>query len=285
MPKRRSTRVRRARRSGLGIGLLVLLSITLITLDYRGDLRGSIAGARRAANDAVAPLQQGVDDVLHPIGSFLAGAVHYGTLQQENAKLRLQVRNDAGALARAQAVQRTASQLATLEHLPWAVVANIPTVTAAVIGSNPSNFESTVVLNKGTTDGVAVGNPVVDGKGLVGRVVQASRSQCTVQLLVDVRTVVSVQLGTSANLATLDGGGPSGTLAVKYVPTTVHLRRGMLLTTSGQQLGLFPRGIPVATVRAFHATPSATDQVVTATPVAALHDLAYVDVLQWEPPG
>ncbi len=285
MARRRGSRSRRARRPGVGIGLLILLSITLITLDYRGDLRGSIAGARRAANDAIAPLQRGVDDVLHPIGSFLAGAVHYGALQQENAKLRLQVRRDNGALAREQALRSTAGKLAALEHLPWSVVADIPTVTAEVIGSNPSNFEASVVVDKGTAQGIADGMPVVDGNGLVGRVVQVSRSQSTVQLLTDVRTVVSVQLGTTGNLATLVGGGPGSPLEVEYVATTVHLRRGMTLTTSGQQLGLYPRGIPVATVTSFSATPSATDQTVTARPVAALHGLAYVDVLQWEPPG
>ncbi len=285
MARRRGTRARRARRSGWGIGLLVLLSITIITLDYRGDLRGSIAGARRAAADALSPLQQGVDDVLHPVGSFLAGAVHYGSLQQQNAKLRLQLQRDRGALAQAQSLRTTASQLATLEHLPWSVVAAIPTVTASVIGSNPSNFEATIVLDKGAAQGIAVGMPVVDGNGLVGRVVQAVRSQCTVQLLTDVRTVVSVDLGATGNPATLVGTGPGNPLQVEYVSPTIRLRRGMLLTTSGQQLGLFPRGIPVARITAFHSTPSATDQTVQARPAADLRSLAYVDVLQWEPPG
>lgn len=265
--------------------MLVLLSITIITLDYRGDLRGTISGARRSATDAVAPLDGVVDDILHPVGSFLAGAVNYGSLQQENAKLRAELQRRDAAPGELQRLRRTTDQLAALEHLPWADVAAIPTVTAEVIGTNASNFDATVVLDKGTAAGVAVGMPVVDGAGLVGRVVQVASGQSTVQLVTDVRSVVSVTLGATGNLATLDGTGPGSALSVQYVAPTVHLRRGMPLVSSGQQLGTIPKGIPVARITSFHASASATSQTVRATPVADLTNLAYVDVLVWEPSG
>lgn len=265
--------------------MLILLSITIITLDYRGDLRGTISGARRSATDAVAPLDRVVDDVLHPVGSFLAGAVNYGSLQQQNAKLRAELQRRDAAAGELQRLRRTADQLAALEHLPWADVSSIPTVTAEVIGTNSSNFEDTVVLDKGAGQGLAVGMPVVDGSGLVGRVVQVAGSQSTVQLVTDVRSVVSVTLGSSGSPATLDGGGIGNPLPVLYVAPTIHLRRGMELITSGQQLGIFPKGIPVARVTSFHASASATSQTVQARPIADLSDLSYVDVLQWEPPG
>ena len=58
------------------IGLLVLASIAIITLDYRGQAHGVISGAKRGAHDAFSPLQRGVDDIARPLGSFLSGAVH-----------------------------------------------------------------------------------------------------------------------------------------------------------------------------------------------------------------
>jgi len=265
--------------------VLILLSITIITLDYRGDLRGTISGARRSATDAVAPLDRVVDDVLHPVGSFLAGAVNYGSLQEQNAKLRAELQRRNAAAGELQRLRRTTDELAALEHLPWADVASISTVTAEVIATNASNFEATVVLDKGTKQGLAVGMPVADGSGLVGQIVQVDSGQCTVRLITDASSVVSVTIGGSGDLATVDGAGIGRSLPVLYVSPTMHLKRGMDLVTSGQQLGTYPKGIPVARITAFHSTPSATSQTVRATPIADLGTLSYVDVLQWEPPG
>ena len=92
---RRTRRARRARR-GMTIGLLVLASIAIITVDYRGQAHGVISGAKRAAHDAFAPVQRGVDEVVRPVGSFLSGAVHGGDLESQNAKLRAEI----GALQR-----------------------------------------------------------------------------------------------------------------------------------------------------------------------------------------
>lgn len=265
--------------------MLVLLSITIITLDFRGDLRGTITGARRSATDAVAPLERVVDDVLHPVGSFLAGAVDYGSLEQQNAKLRFDLARRDAAVEQLRSVRQTLRTLSTLDKLPWADVAALPTVTAEVIGQNASNFEATVVLDKGSVQGVGVGMPVVDGSGLVGRVVQVDSGQCTVELITDVRSVVSVTLGTSGTLATVVGDGPGNPLEVQYVAPTTHLRRGMVLESSAEQLGAYPAGIPVARVTTFRASASATTQSVQARPAADLSNLSYVDIVQVEPPG
>lgn len=278
-------RTRRGRRTGWKVGVLVLASVTIITLDYRGDLRGLFSGVRHAANDVVSPLSGAVDDVLRPVGSFLAGAVDHGTLEQENAKLRLQVSRDAATKGEMQRLKASYEELATLQHLPWSDVASIPAVTAAVTGQNTSNFDATVILDKGTAAGVDPGMPVVDGRGLVGQVVQATGHSAVVQLVTDTRSVVSVTYGTAGALASVDGTGPGGALSVQYVSPGTPLRTGMVLTTSSQALSSMPSGIPVARITTFRSEPTATAETVAAAPVARLSDLAYVDVLQWEPPG
>lgn len=285
MARPRRNRARRGRRTGWKVGLLVLASITIITLDYRGDLRGTIADARHAATDVVSPLAGAVDDVLHPIGGFLAGAVNAGALQQENAKLRLQLRADSGDPGEVQRLRATLDQLTALEHLPWADVGSIPTVIAQVTATNTSNYDDTVVLDKGTAEGVEAGMPVVDGKGLVGQVVAATSGQATVQLLTDARTVVSVTYGTAGALASVDGTGPGGALDVQYIPPGTALRLGMVVSTSAQSLATMPAGIPVARITSYRSDPTATAETVQAVPVAHLSDLGYVDVLQWEPSG
>ena len=101
------------------IGLLVLASIAIITLDYRGQAHGVISGAKRGAHDAFSPLQHGVDAIARPVGSFLSGAVHGGDLEAQNAKLRREI----GALQRqtliTESTRNSLRALQRLDQLPW----------------------------------------------------------------------------------------------------------------------------------------------------------------------
>jgi rod shape-determining protein MreC len=275
-------RTRRPRRPRLTIGLLILASITIITLDYRGDAHGSISSLKSAASDAFSPVQRAVDDVTHPVGSFLAGAVNGGQLEEENAKLRQEV----GQLQRqalAEGATRNALQaLDRLDHLSW--TGTIPTVAAKVIAMNPSNFSATVALNVGAVDGVEVGMPVVGGAGLVGHVTATSSRTCTVLLITDASqgSQVGVSYGpASTDVGLTQGAGIGKPLSVNIVTPGAPLRRGEILTTSGLQNAAYPPLIPVARVTAVSSTPSSTQEAVTAVPVANLDQLDYVDVLQW----
>lgn len=285
-----SPRSRRSRRSGrprLTIVLLVLASITIITLDYRGDAQGLINGLRRGAQDAFSPVQSAVDAVVRPVGSFLAGAVHAGAIEQQNAKLREEVgRYQAQALAD-KAAANTLKALQELEDLPWAAaipqVQSIPKVAAEVVELNLSNFADTVQLNVGRKQGVDVGMPVVGGAGLVGRVVEAWTSGCTVRLITDPTSAVGVRYGQPPGDALLQGAGAGKAMTVHYILPGTPLRRGEMLTTSGLQNALFPPEIPVASVTAYSSNASSSEEAVSAEPVVDLPALLYVDVMLWEP--
>jgi rod shape-determining protein MreC len=275
-------RTRRPRRPRLTIVLAVLASITLITLDYRGDAHGSINSLKSAASDAFSPIQRAVDDVTHPIGSFLAGAVNGGQLEAENAKLRQEVGQlQRQALAQG-ATQNAIAALDRLDHLPW--TAGIAPVPAKVIAMNPSNFAATVELNVGAADGVEVGMPVVGGAGLVGHVTATSSKTCTVLLITDASQAsqVGVSYGpASTDVGLTQGAGIGKPLSVNIVTPGAPVHRGEILTTSGLQNAAYPPLIPVARVTAVSSTPSSTQESVTAVPVANLDQLDYVDVLQW----
>ena len=262
------------------IGLLVLASIAIITLDYRGEAHGVITSAKRGAHDAFSPLEHGVDALVRPVGSFLSGAVHGGALEDQNAKLREQI----GALQRqALTTQATRNSLRTLERLdqlPW--VGTIPTVAAQVTALGSSDFDATVQLDKGSTSGVAVGMPVVGGAGLIGQVVEVWSSGCTVRLLTDVDSSVGVRFGSAGTLALVQGSGLGRSLAVNLIAPGTSLHKGEVLTTSGLQDARYPADVPVATVTSFTSTPSATQETVSARPLADLGVLQYVDVLQWQ---
>jgi rod shape-determining protein MreC len=277
-------RTRRPRRPRLTIGLLVLASINIITLDYRGDAHGEISSLKNAASDAFSPVQRGVDAVTHPIGSFLAGAFNGGELEQENSKLRAANGAMARQLLAHQAMADQLKSLQVLEHLPW--TGSIPTQTAKVVNLNPSNFAATVKLDVGTGEGIEPGMPVVGGAGLIGQVIAVSSSTSTVRLITDADpgSQIGVTFGTSSgNVASVQGGGIGRSLTVNLIPPGTPIHKGEVLTTSGLPDLAYPPSIPVATITKFSSTSSATQESVTAEPLADLDQLAYVDVLLWEP--
>ncbi len=278
-------RARRSRRTLTTLVVLVLLSVSIITLDESGRAHTLISGTKSVASDVFSPIRSAANAVIDPIGRFFAGAIHYGAVQQENQKLQAEI----GRLRQAQATQKFArTQLAQLTRLlktdKLPSVATLTQVTAEVTGLTPSNFANTVVIDKGRSDGVAYGDPVVAAGGLVGRVVFAADSTATVRLITTGSSSVGVAYGKStAQLATLAGQGAGKDLSVDSVRSSTPISAGETLYTDGLAGAEFPKGLPVAKVSTVHTVPGAADREVVAEPIADLSSLAYVTVLQWSP--
>lgn len=274
-------RPRRSRRTLTTVLILVVLSITIITVDESGRTHHITAGLKSVANDVFSPLRSGVNDILNPIGNFFAGAVHYGSLQQENQKLQhtigqLRLQAEAQAAARQQY-----QEVLGLLHLPW--LADLPTVTAQTTAFETSNFAATVTIDKGRSDGVDLGMPVVGAGGLVGQIVETSHHTATVRLITDGQSTVGVAFGPQQVTATLDGQGPGDPLTLDFVAPGTPITVGERLYTNGLQGAEFPRGIPVAYVTSVRTQQGSSQETVTAQPLADLNQLWYLDVVQWSP--
>ena len=261
--------------------MLVLLSVTIITLDETGRAQSLTSGAKTLASDIYSPLRRAVNGALDPIGRFFAGAVDYGSLEKENQKLRDQIL----ALERQRSIGQAAGrQYAQLERLlatsRLPALASLPEVPAEVTAQNVSDFAATVSIDKGRDTGVASGDPVIGPGGLVGEVVTATHTSATVRLLTDGKSAIGVSLRHGLE-ATLVGVGTDRPLQIDYVPSTARVSRGELIETSGLQGGAFPPGIPVARVTAVHGVVGAADKQVSARPLADLNSLTYVDVVEW----
>ena len=271
---------RRSGRSRATLIFLVLLSITLITLDFRGD-SGIIDTIRDGATDALAPVRDVADSEFSPFADAFQGVTGYGDLEDENARLEARIDELEGAAAQDEAGQRELKE--ALDLLGVDFIGDIPTVAARVGGAPVSNFEQTIELDKGSSDGIAVDMPVVSGDGLVGRVVQVSRSRAMVRLITDPGSSVGVRFTRSDEIAIAEGEGAERDMSVGFVETTTKLRHNELAVTSGLNDSVFPAGIPLGRVAVATATPGELQQQVTMTPVADLEHLRFVRVLQRSP--
>ncbi len=273
---------RRSRRPRTTLILLVLASLTIITVDARGGFHVVTSGVRSVAADAFAPVRSGVDAIVEPIGSFLAGSVHYGAVREQNAKLQQEIDQMKEDKAGQSDAEQALKQLSALLDLPY--LQNLQTVPAEVTNYGTSDFAATIGIGVGRSDGVQLDMPVVGAGGLVGQVVATSHHTATVRLITDGQSAVGTRYGPAPGaLAVLTGQGSGKPLSASLVPSNTHLTDGEVFTTSGLQGAAYPFGIPVARVVSSSTGSSAAQESVSLQPEADLAHLRYVAVLLWGP--
>ncbi len=298
---------------------MVLISVTVITLAYRGPVQRYVAKIQNATADALSPLQKDVSSALSPVGNVISGSIHYRQALQDNQELRDELAKlKAEHLSDANLAQRL-QELTALENIPF--VGSMQTITAQVVDIGPSNFESTMTLDQGTHSGVAVGMPVVSNDGLVGRVISTSAFTSTVLLIDDPTSNIAVEINHPINtlpaptlsttttttistsnptttstapeptttespptLAIASGEGDGHDLDLSLVPNGVEIKQNDIVTTSTLQGGIFPAGIPVGLVSNDSQKAAALQQSITVAPLANLNSIDYVSIIEWLPP-
>lgn len=271
--------VRRASRSRFVLLVLVLTAGTIITLSYRNKANHFTNNIKSWAGDVYKPIETGFRDAFDSVSNFFKGAVDYGSVKDQNARLRQEL----GAMRRQNLERgdqaRQLKDLLALDNLPFAE--GMPKVGAEVIATSFSNFQLTLQVDRGASSGVQVGMPVVSGAGLVGRVVQVARAQSTVLLITDPTSSIGVRDAGVVGVAS--GQGQGKTLRVDYVPPGQPVHKGDVMVTSGLQGGLFPPGIPVGTVSVALQPPDSLQEELALQPVVTLTQVQFVDVLRWTP--
>ncbi|MCX6512544.1 MAG: rod shape-determining protein MreC, partial [Actinobacteria bacterium] len=270
----------RPRRLALTLSVLIALSITLVTLSARGG-NSMASGVSNVARDVTKPFASGINAVLAPVGRFFVGAVRYGAVNDENARLQ-------AALGRIKQDQQSRAfrdqqlrELMALGHLPF--LSSLPTVVAQSTMIDVSNFASTITIDKGRSQGVTVGMPVVASGGLVGQVVEASRFSSIVRLITDGSSRVGVATPKGKLISLVVGHGATKQLTVEGIASTSSVFKNQKFFTSGLEGGIFPRGIPVGTVEQASSPTGSLNQTIVLRPAADLSQLTYVDVVLWEP--
>jgi rod shape-determining protein MreC len=266
----------RTRRRTWTIGASV--SVILVVLYLSG---GVVSGLRSAANFVTAPFTWSVNEIARPIGHMFAGAINYSDVVSQNQKLRYELGRAELRANEQAALTRQLSELTTQLNVPF--VGNLPTVAAQVSAVSPTNFAATVDISKGRDEGILVGMPVVANGGLVGIVTATTPRGATVRLITDVKSLIGVTFGNGKTSLVVSGQGVNDGLGATSVPLTSAVRTGTVLSTNGLDGGLFPPGIPVASVSKVSLTPGAATYNLSLHPLADLRNLLYLDVVLWEP--
>lgn len=142
-------------------------------------------------------------------------------------------------------------------------------LVAELISVDPDPGKHEVIIDKGSGDGVFVGQPLLDAQGLMGQVISLSWFTSRVLLISDQSHSVPVQVSRSNLRLIAQGTGVTNQLELLHVQDTADIRPGDLLVSSG--LGeRFPVGYPVGVVNKVEHDPGRPFAIVTAVPSAFL---------------
>jgi rod shape-determining protein MreC len=119
--------------------------------------------------------------------------------------------------------------------------------TANVIGYDTSPAVRSILIDKGSDDGLRVGMPVESPRGLIGRVFRTTQNSAQVVLITDNASAIPVRLGTSRATGSLKGRGATGDLIIEWIDLKFQVELGEVVLTSGLG-GNFPQDIVVGRV-------------------------------------
>jgi rod shape-determining protein MreC len=263
--------------------VLTLLAVTLITLDARGVV--ALTGPREGAIDAFGPVRGAARWVTTPFRNAWNGMTRYDELSTENERLRGEVDRLEGATARNANAEKELERLS--EQLGIDFAGDIPTQIARVTTGPYSNFtDHRLQLDRGTDSELAVGMPVVTARGLVGRIVETSRTRSVVQLITDPDLHIGVKMVDTGITGVGQGGGDTDTFIIdRGIDIGEPVEPNEVVVTGGIERAIMPlnAAIPVGTVD--KATPDEAQRVMIVQVNYAVDftKLDVVQVLKWTP--
>jgi rod shape-determining protein MreC len=150
--------------------------------------------------------------------------------------------------------------------------------TASVIGRDTSPAIRSIIIDKGTDDGVRVGMPVESARGLVGRVYRTTARSAQVALITDNTSAVPARLGNSRATGLLRGGELGGSLLMDWIDLKYQVAIGEVALTSGLG-GEFPSGIVIGRVIEVNRSEAELSQQALVQPATDFDSLEIVFVI------
>jgi rod shape-determining protein MreC len=250
--------VKDTRRTRVVLGVLLVIALTLITVDYRGGADSPLRGLRGAGAAVFGPVERASAAVVRPIGNTFDAITdapgerrRADRLERENQRLREQVR--AGGLDRDRAAQ--------LRRLLGTAGMGGYKIVAAHVISAGQGYEDTVTLDVGSTSGIRPDMTVMSANGLVGRVTRVGPATATVLLATDVTSAVGSRLEASREIGIVHGrgrrglgGGGATPMRFQMLNANAPLQIGQRLVTLGSQ-GERPYvpGVPIGVIERIDA--------------------------------
>ena len=286
MPNRKTIRRRRVTAVGL-----VALSIVLLTVYFSETTSGALHAIQRGAMEVLSPLQGLASGAIKPARdgfNWVGDSVH---AKGENEKLKRELTDARIQAARLQQAATENEQLRGLVKFNEsdAFPSGRTPISARVIVRSPTEWYARVTINKGSSSGVRVNQPVIADGALAGRVTSVARDAAQITLLTDSSSGVAATVAGKNVLGVVKtgSGGQAGAddLQLTYIRQRGSISVGNMIVTSGSVTdpslvkSLFPPGIPIGAVSKVNLEERQLYNRVHLKPFVDMHDIQIVEVL------
>jgi rod shape-determining protein MreC len=286
MPNRKQIRRRRATAVGL-----VVLSIVLLTVYFSETASGALHSIQRGAMEVLSPLQGLASGAIKPARdgvNWVGDSIH---AKGQNDRLKRELVDARIQQARLQQAATENTQLRGLVKFNESdIFPNGRTpVTARVIVRSPTEWFARVTINKGSSSGIRVDQPVIAEGALAGRVTSVTRDASQVTLLTDSSSGVAATVSGKniPGIVKTGAGGLTGAndLQLTYIDKRGAIGLGDMVVTLGTVSdptlvrSVFPPGIPIGSVSKVNLEERNLYNRVHIQPFVDMHDIQIVEVL------
>ncbi|MRS11564.1 MAG: rod shape-determining protein MreC [Actinobacteria bacterium] len=224
--------------------ILVVLSLALLTLYFREGDTGPLRTARSVTLEVTAPIARLGTAAASPFRAFTVWVEGLGASRERLETLEAQNDELRARLAELEEARQENERLRAL--VEFAEERKLAKLGARVTRRPVSIWEGVIQLDRGSSDGVESGMPVIAAQGLVGQVAEVSPNSCTVRLLTDQQSGVAAMIQ-STRATGVVRGSVSGELSLDFVDRAQLPIVGDVVITSGLG-GVYPTGIVVGDV-------------------------------------
>lgn len=273
---------KQVRRRRAVLALLIVGSFALLTVTYGN----SSNGVQHGVSAIFSPITDAADRALKPARDLVNWFDETFDAKGENSKLHSELEQARREVVGAKAALAENEHLKKLLELDegGAIPSGYTEVSGRVIVRSPTVWFADVTIDVGSDDGVAVGDPVVNGDGLVGQITAVDGGSSKVTLLADGDSAVAakvVPLGSQGVIKPVVGN--PGRLLLDFIDSTKHLHKGQDVVTAGwktnEMEARFPPNIPIGEIVKASIIEQEAQQQVEVEPFADFRDLEVVQVL------
>lgn len=255
--------LRRRVSPGITIVVIIVVSITLMMVD---NAHKSLSTVRGSLAVALEPLQIAAE-MPGDAAEYLQQYFNRGELINKNKALSQKVLLLRGQLQKLAALQAENERIRALLASASSLDQNV--LIARILSVSPDPYRQYVKLNKGSMDGVFVGQALIDAHGIMGQVTDVTPLDARAILISDANHGIPVELNRTGLQTVAQGTGRSDELQLPFLANNADIKVGDLLVSSGLG-GRYPADYPVAKVTHVTHNPGEEFLDVTAQPTADL---------------
>ena len=224
------------------LGIIVTIIILVLLFALTNTQNSKLSFIENIANKIVMPIQNGLTYLKNGINGNSSFFENVSNLQEENDNLKAKNTELEESLRELEVIKAENETLKQYLNLTEKY-SDYTTIAADVINRDISNYSKTIVINRGTDDGIQENMTVIAAEGLVGYVVSVTSSTAKVQTIIDTSSSTSCLLSTSRDSIVCKGTlNDESHLKAMYIPTDATVSQGDTVETSGIG-GIYPKGI------------------------------------------